>query len=197
MSKHDYHDLANECLSRLGEGKFTKAEILCAVDLPINQFTWAGLRGAFSEAGILCHYDKDGMWLLRFGRPRESAGAMEFWSRQVQRWCKNMRREFIGLIQATQDDAEAYIARLVDADVDPMTIYMIIEALDGALPPAVEHSMRDAYAAVLPDIPREMRERIEARLDRVGRFTAALLAPPDTNTQPEGQSPETGVVQHV
>jgi hypothetical protein len=89
-----------------------------------------------------------------------------------------MRQEFIGLIQATQGDAEHYVARLVDQGIDPMTIYIIGEALDGALPSMVETTMRAAYTSILPDMPREMRDRIRARLTRIESFTQALLAPP-------------------
>lgn len=176
--KHDYNECAQRVLDHLGEGDYTKEQILRSVDLPINQFTWRGIRSAFAEEGILCHYLGGGLWVLRFDHPGESAGAVEMWSRQMATWCKNMRQEFVALIQATSDDAELYVARLVDQGIDPMAIYIISEALNGALPKEVEDEMRDAYASILPDMPREMRERIESRLGRIEQFTQALLSPP-------------------
>jgi hypothetical protein len=177
-SKHDYPELAGRVLDTLGDGDYKKEEILKAVDLPLNQFTWRGIRTAFAQGGILCHYSGGGYWALRWGQPRESAGAIEMWSVQVAQWCKNMRTEFVGLIQATSDDAEAYLLRLVEKGIDPLSLYIISEALNGELPSLVENTMRDAYVSVIPVMPPLMRERIQARLGRIEAFAGKLLSPP-------------------
>lgn len=175
---HDYEELAKTAFDTLGDGEWTKTQILDAADLPANQYNWCNIRREFAYDGVLCHYIGGGVWSLKWRRPQESAGAVEMWTKQILMWTKNMRKEFVGLIQQTGDDAETYFARLIDQGHDPMTIYIIAEALDGALPRSVQDTMWDAYQNLLPDMPREMRDRVQARLSRIGEFTTALLEAP-------------------
>ena len=157
-----YDEAARDATNRMGrkEKGYTKSEILEAAGFDGEQTQhWAKLRRAFTRCGIvLCYTDGKG-W--HKGMNGDDNSVIEMWHRQMKRLARAFRPDVVTIMQSSEN-AEIAVAHLAEKGLDPLTFLTACQHAGEPLPEAIEVSILEATAKMLPEMPVEMQQQIKA-----------------------------------
>lgn len=176
-TQNKYEEAAQDAAGRMGRKSkgYTKDEILDLAGFDGDQRQhWPKLRKAFGRIGVTLCYVQGSGWSK--GTVGDEGNVVEMWHRMVDRLAKAFRPDIIAAMQ-NSDSAEQAVSHLVNEGLDPLTFVTLCHHANERLPEAIEAELLATTAKMLPEMPEEMRARIEALGDGL-RHVAGLLSPP-------------------